>query len=124
MANRWGFKITEHVEAGSTVYTDELASYRGLEADYAHNVINHAECYAKGNVHTNGMENFWSLLKRAIKGTYVSVEPFHPFRYLDEEAFRFNTRKDNDAGRFLRVASQIGGKRPQYKQLIGDSPAN
>jgi len=87
-------------------------------------VINHAEAYAKGHVHTDGMENFWSLLKRGIKGTYVSVEPFHLFRYLDEEAFRFNTRKDNHAGRFLRVACQITGKRLQYKQLIGDSTAN
>jgi transposase-like protein len=102
------------------VYTDELASYKGLDMEYAHMVINHAEAYAKGPVHTNGMENFWSLLKRGIKGTYVSVEPFHLFRYLDEQAFRFNTRKDNDAGRFLRVACQVTGKRLEYKHLIGE----
>jgi len=117
-------EVLKHVESGATVYTDELASYRGLDTEYAHMVINHAEAYAKGNVHTNGMENFWSLLKRGIKGTYVSVEPFHLFRYLDEQAFRFNTRKDNDAGRFLRVARQIAGKRLEYKHLIGDSAAN
>jgi transposase-like protein len=76
----------------SEVFTDALASYTGLEQEYVHKVIDHAECYAKGHVHTNGLENFWSLLKRGIKGTYVSVEPFHLFRYLDEQAFRFNER--------------------------------
>ena len=86
-------------------------------------VINHAEAYAKGNVHTNGMENFWSLLKRGIKGTYVSVEPFHLFRDLDEQAFGFNTRKDNDAGRFLRVAASIAGKSLDYRNLIGEAGA-
>jgi transposase-like protein len=116
-------EVKKHVEPGSMIYTDELKSYDGLEADYAHKVINHAEAYVKGNVHTNGMENFWSLLKRGIKGTYVSVEPFHLFRYLDEEAFRFNTRKDNDAGRFLRVAASIAGKRLEYRNLIGDTTA-
>ena len=113
-------KVKSHIEGGSTIYTDELASYNGLEAEYAHLVINHAEAYVKGNVHTNGMENFWSLLKRGIKGTYVSVEPFHLFRYLDEEAFRFNTRRDNDAGRFLRVAASVAGKRLEYRNLIGE----
>jgi len=83
-------------------------------------VINHAEAYAKGNVHTNGMENFWRQLKRGMRGTYVSVEPFHLFRYLDEQAFRFNTRKDNDAGRFLRVAASVAGKRLEFKNLIGE----
>ena len=115
-------KVKEHVEPGSTIYTDELRSYGGLEAEYAHQVINHAEAYVRGNVHTNCMENFWSLLKRGIKGTYVSVEPFHLFRYLDEEAFRFNTRKDNDAGRFLRVVAALEGKRLQFKNLIGEAP--
>ena len=73
--------------------TDALASYKTLEEAFIHGVIDHAEAYVDGNIHTNGIENFWSLLKRAIKGTYVSVEPFHLFRYIDEEAFRFNTRK-------------------------------
>lgn len=91
--------------------SDELASYEGLNAEYQHQDINHAESYVEGNVHTNGMENFWSLLKRCIKGTYVSVEPFHLFRYLDEQTFRFNERKDNDQGRFCKVASNVAGKR-------------
>src|SRR6185312_14899843 len=81
--------VRDNVESGSHVYTDELPSYFGLDGDYAHEVINHAEAYVNGQIHTNGLENFWSLLKRAIKGTYVSVEPFHLFRYLDEQAFRF-----------------------------------
>jgi transposase-like protein len=111
-------EIFQHVEPGSQVFTDALASYEKLGLDYIHQVINHAECYVRGNVHTNGLENFWSLLKRAIRGTYVSVEPFHLFRYLDEEAFRFNRRKDNDAGRFLTVAGAVIGKRLTYADLI------
>src|SRR6266550_5544367 len=87
-------EVRKHVEKGSELYTDKLRSYEKLADEYVHNVIDHAECYAKGHVHTNGLENFWSLLKRGIKGTYVSVEPFHLFRYLDEQAFRFNERKD------------------------------
>lgn len=115
-------EITNHVETGSHVYTDALASYSHLTQDYAHKVIDHAECYAKGAVHTNGMENFWSLLKRSIKGTYVSVEPFHLFRYLDEQSFRFNERTDanGDGGRFRKVLAGIVGLRLTYKQLIGD----
>jgi hypothetical protein len=86
-------------------------------------VIDHAEAYAKGKVHTNGLENFWSLLKRAIKGTYVNVEPFHLFRYLDEESFRYNTRKATDASRFQRLLGAVLGKRVTYEQLIGAQPA-
>ena len=92
---------------GSSLYSDELRGYRRVGQEYAHQVINHAETYVKGNVHTNSIENYWSLLKRGIKGTYVSVEPFHLFRYLDEQSFRFNTRKDNDQGRFMQALSQI-----------------
>lgn len=111
-------EIYDAVEPGSTVYTDALKSYEGLPG-YVHHVIDHAESYAKGEVHTNGMENFWSLLKRSIKGTYVSVEPFHLFRYLDEQAFRFNQREGNDADRFVRTMKQIEGRRVQYEDLIG-----
>ena len=89
--------------------------------EYAHKVIKHAETYVKGNVHTNSIESFWSLLKRGIKGTYVSVEPFHLFRYLDEQSFRFNTRKDNDQGRFMAAVSSVAGKRVQYQELIGQT---
>ena len=89
-------EIHEHVEAGSEVFTDEWIAYNGLDREYVHQVINHAETYVKGNVHTNGIENFLSLLKRGLKGTYISVEPFNLFRYLDEQAFRFNKRKGGE----------------------------
>ena len=82
-------------------------------------MIDHAECYAKDHVHTNGLENFWSLLKRGIKGTYVWVEPFHLFRYLDEQAFRFNERKDDDKGRFFKAIANFAGRRLMYSKLIG-----
>ena len=111
--------VLKHVEAGSNVHTDSLPSYTQLMSDYTHNVIDHAECYVQGNVHTNGMENFWSLLKRTIKGTYVSIEPFHLFRYLDEQAFRFNEREDNDGGRFKNAIKGIVGRRVTYKALTG-----
>lgn len=112
-------EVKKHVETGSNVYTDALRSYNQLDAEYVHNVINHAVEYARGHVHTNGMENFWSLLKRALKGTYVSVEPFHLFRYLDEQTFRFNKRKMTDSERFETVLNMVFGKRLEYKQLIG-----
>jgi transposase-like protein len=112
-------KVRDNVEKGAEVYTDALKSYDNLHDEYVHNVIDHAEAYAKGHVHTNGLENFWSLLKRGIKGTYVSVEPFHLFRYLDEQAFRFNERKDNDKGRFLKAIASFTGKRLMYTKLIG-----
>ena len=116
-------KVREHVSAGSAIFTDSLPSYNGLEAEYAHQVIDHAVAYVDGKIHTNGVENFWSLLKRGIKGTYVSVEPFHLFRYLDEQSFRFNYRKDlNDSDRFDRVVRQIVGKRLTWNQLTGKTP--
>jgi transposase-like protein len=110
--------VREHVEVGSTVYSDELKSYDGLD-EYTHQVINHAETYVNGQIHTNGLENFWSLLKRGINGTYVSVEPFHLFRYVDEQAFRYNTRKGmTDAERFELLCTKITGKRLTYDELI------
>lgn len=112
--------VTKHVEKGATIHTDAHPSYSELKSDYVHNVIDHAEKYVNGNVHTNGCENFWSLLKRALKGTYVAVEPFHLFRYLDEQAFRFNNRRDmNDADRFSSVVRSIVGRRLTYQELIG-----
>ena len=111
--------VRENVEAGAALYSDAFPSYRGLDADYLHGVIDHSEKYVEGQIHTNGLENFWSLLKRAIHGTYVSIQPFHLFRYLDEETFRFNNRKDNDAGRFLGVVKALAGKRLTYKALSG-----
>jgi transposase-like protein len=112
-------EVRANVEAGSEVFTDELASYTGLDTDYVHQFVNHAERYVEGNVHTNGIENFWSLLKRSIKGTYVSAEPFHLFRYLDEQAFRFNERKGTDRERFMEALAGVTGRRVTYKQLIG-----
>ena len=112
--------VRDNVQAGSSVYSDSLKSYEGLSDDYTHQVVDHAVEYVRENVHTNGMENFWSLLKRGINGTYVSVEPYHLFRYVDEQAFRFNNRRDmNDADRFSAVVSQIVGRRLTYKALIG-----
>ncbi len=111
--------VRQHVEPGSAVYTDALRSYDGLDADFIHGVIDHAEAYAKGEIHTNGLENFWSLLKRGIKGTYISVEPFHLFRYLDEQMYRFNNRKTKDVARFIDALRNIVGKRLTYDNLIG-----
>lgn len=113
-------EVKKHVEAGSALYTDQLLSYGGLASDYAHQVIDHAVAYVDGHIHTNGMENFWSLLKRGISGTYVSVEPFHLFRYLDEQTFRFNHRSGyKDGDRFRLAVNQIVGKRVTWKQLTG-----
>jgi len=112
-------EIREHVEAGAAIFSDELLSYDGLESDYKHAVINHAVEYVNGNIHTNGMENFWSLLKRGLHGTYISVEPFHLFRYLDEQVYRFNNRKLSDGERFDIAVRQIVGKRITYNELTG-----
>jgi transposase-like protein len=117
-------EVKKHVEAGAALYTDALLSYDGLEGDYAHLVIDHAVQYVDGKIHTNGLENFWCLLKRGINGTYVSVEPFHLFRYLDEQSFRYNNRATpdnpmNDFDRFKMAMSQIMGKRLTWNQLTG-----
>jgi transposase-like protein len=113
-------EVHKHVEAGAALYTDALLSYEGLEGRYAHQVIDHAVAYVDGQIHTNGLENYWSLLKRGLAGTYVSVEPFHLFRYLDEQSFRYNHRKDmNDADRFSVAICGIVGKRLTYKALTG-----
>jgi transposase-like protein len=113
--------IRAHVKAGSAIYTDALMSYQGLKQQgFEHQVIDHAERYVDGRVHTNGLENFWSLLKRQLKGTYISVEPFHLFRYLDEQVFRYNLRElAHDGLRFEHVASHILGKRLTYAEVTG-----
>lgn len=116
-------KVRENVKPGAQLFTDALASYEGLDPEYVHQVINHAECYVKGNVHTNCMENFWSLLKRGIKGTYVSVEPFHLDRYLAEETFRYNEREGDDSERFVKLLGNVSGKRLTYRKLIGETTA-
>jgi transposase-like protein len=113
-------EIGKHVEAGSAIYTDALKSYRGLPLDgFIHDFIDHAEAYARGAVHTNGLENFWSLMKRALKGTYVNVEPFHLQAYADEQAFRFNNHKMTDSERFSAAVSGIVGKRLTFDELTG-----
>ena len=116
-------EVREHVEAGSALYSDELLSYEGLASDYAHEVINHAVEYVNGNVHTNCLENYWSLLKRGLSGTYISVEPFHLFRYLAEQAFRFNNRdaEGGDFERFSLAMAQAVGRRLTYDELAGRS---
>ena len=113
-------EVRKHVEPGSALYTDAHGGYRGLSDAYQHEFVDHAVEYVRDNVHTNGMENFWSLLKRGLKGTYISVEPYHLFRYLDEQVFRFNERKLSDFGRFTSVLSWVSGLRLTYKELIGD----
>jgi transposase-like protein len=113
-------EIKKHVEAGSAIYSDALKSYNTLDGDYQHQVIDHAVSYVEGNVHTNGLENFWSLVKRGLHGTYISVEPFHLFRYLDEQAYRYNNRKLNDFDRFKMAASQIVGRRLTWDLLTGN----
>ena len=114
-------EVRRNVVPGSSVYTDEHSGYDAIGSAYIHEVINHAREYVRGKVHTNGIENFWSLLKRAITGTYVSIEPFHLFRYVDEESFRYNTRKGGDSDRFNKATSGIVGKRLTYKALIGST---
>jgi transposase-like protein len=113
-------EVNKHVQAGSALYTDFLLSYDGLEGKYAHKVVDHAVEYVNGVAHTNGLENYWALLKRTISGTYVSVEPFHLFRYLDEQAYRFNNREDmDDSDRFTLAMKQIVGKRLTWDALTG-----
>jgi transposase-like protein len=122
----WG-EIKGRVQGGSTVYTDEATVYHelGNQTDYVHEVINHMEKYVNGRVSTNGIENFWSLLKRGLNGTYIAVEPFHLFRYVDEQVFRYNSRKDSsgkkmkDAERFNLALSQIAGKRLTFAEVTG-----
>jgi transposase-like protein len=111
--------IRKNVEPGTNLYTDSHSGYEGL-IEYFHEFVNHAETYARGKVHTNGLENFWSLLKRGLGGTYISIEPFHLFRYLDEQSFRYNNRKEmNDYDRFSKLLKKVTGKRVTYSRLTG-----
>jgi transposase-like protein len=114
--------VMDNVEAGSNIITDEHANYPFIaaEANLAHEIINHIEGYVRDHVHTNGIENFWSCLKRGLNGTYVSVEPIHLDRYVDEQVFRFNLRKNHtDAARFKAVLKDIVGRRLTYAELTG-----
>ncbi len=118
-------EVRSNVEKGSQIHSDEAAERWRMDDDYIHNIVSHLDAYVKGNVHTNTLENFWALLKRGIGGTYVAVEPFHLFRYVDEQAFRYNNRRHvdgevvTDSERFSRLCSQIVGRRLTYAELIG-----
>jgi transposase-like protein len=114
-------EILRQVDRGATVYTDGAVGYDTLAArQFVHETVNHMNEYVRGQVHTNGIENFWSLLKRGLKGTYVAVEPFHLSKYVDEQVFRFNNRINvSDEQRFLKVLSQVTGKRLTYADLTG-----
>jgi transposase-like protein len=111
--------VRQHVEKGAVVYSDALQSYNGLAGEYDHKVVDHAEKYVDGQVHVNGVENFWSLLKRGLHGTYVSVQPWHLFRYIDERVFTYNERGLTDLDRFLVVLGTVAGRRLTYKALTG-----
>jgi predicted DNA-binding ribbon-helix-helix protein len=112
-------QIEQHVADGTELITDALQSYRYPGEKYVHSVINKTEAYVRGHVHTNRLENFWALLKRTIKGTYVNVEPAHLQRYVDEQAFRYNERRDRhgDGGRFVSVLRSVMGRRLTYAML-------
>ena len=120
-------EILKNVKFGSTVYTDNAVAYdNGMQRRFVHDVVNKTEAYVRGQVHVNGMENFWSLLKRSLRGTYVAVEPFHLARYVDEQVFRYNNRatkehRRNDADRFKLAMSQVLGRRLTYSDLTGKS---
>lgn len=107
----------DNIAPDSLLVTDEWGGYNGVNLE--REVINHAEAYVRGHIHTNGIENFWSLLKRSLGGTYIATEPFHLFRYIDEQAFRYNNRKTSDADRFVKSVSQIVGKRITYAEVTG-----
>jgi transposase-like protein len=112
-------RVRDVVKEGSTLYTDESRVYYGMSEHYYHQTVNHAHTYVEGKVHTNGLENFWSLLKRGLRGTYVSVAPFHLFRYLDERMFTYNMRDLTDLGRFSLVLGAVSGHRLTYAALTG-----
>jgi transposase-like protein len=111
--------IVENVEFGASVYTDAHTNYRGLHRMYAHETVDHAQTYVEGRAHVNGLENFWALLKRGLSGTYVSVEPFHLFRYLDERLLAYNLREMSDYGRFATVLKAATGRRLTWAELTG-----
>jgi transposase-like protein len=110
--------LRENVEEGAQLMTDEGYDHAAFGENFIHDFVNHEIEYVRGNVHTNSIENFWTLLQRTINGTYVSVEPFHLSAYVDEQAFRFNLRKDNDGGRFLKAVAMVPTARLTYKELI------
>lgn len=115
--------VRANVADGSNVYSDALPAYGPLALNFYHKAVDHLRNYVVGRVHTNGLENFWSLLKRTLKGTYVAVLPFHLERYLDEQTFRYNHRRTDDASRFRRVLNAVVGKRLTYRVLTAQNDA-
>lgn len=115
--------VRRNVKYGGNVYTDSAASYGELCFTHLHKAVDHTRAYVEGEIHTNGLENFWSLLKRSLNGTYVSVAPFHLFRYAAEQVFRFNRRVGSDWQRFEQTLRQIGGKRLTFRKLTGKDDA-
>ena len=112
--------VLEHVEQGSTLYTDEATPYKPFNKIYDHDSVNHSkEEYVRGEVHTNTIENYWSLVKRMLKGTYIHVQPFHLDRYLTEQSLRYNVRKEKEDIRLSIAVSNAPGHRLMYKELIG-----
>ncbi|MGD0320386.1 MAG: IS1595 family transposase [Acidimicrobiales bacterium] len=111
--------VRANVEAGASVYSDALGSYTGLDADYAHKIVDHVREYVSGSVHTNGIENFWALLKRALKGTQVHIAPEHLHRYVTERTFAYNYRNRTDLGRMWLTLGGVSGRRLTYAELIG-----
>jgi transposase-like protein len=116
--------VRENAEPGSYIYTDQFQSYVSLTDEFIHQTVNHIVTYVQGRVHVNSLENFWSLLKRTLSGTYVAVAPKHLDRYLDEQGWRFNKRKGSDPTRFLEAMMSVPGKRLQYADLIGRASAS
>lgn len=114
--------IKDNVEANANLITDQLSAYEDLHKEYIHQTINHSVAYVWGRVHTNSIENFWSLLKRTIKGTYVSIQAEHLQKYVEEQCFRYNNRENSDLGRFMELIRSVGGKGITYKELIGYAP--
>jgi len=112
-------EVRQHVEAGAALYSDALLSNDGLAGECAHQVVDHAVEYVNGQAHTNGLENYWSLLKRTLSGTYVSVEPYHLFRYLDEQSFRYNNRKATSLEKFVDAMQNVSGKRLTWNEMTG-----
>lgn len=111
--------VKQHVKRGAEIYTDSATGYQGLGATHSHDAIDHSIAYVMDQIHTNGVENFWSLFKRSVKGTYVAIAPFHLFRYVAEQVFRFNDRDKDDAGRFAAVMRRVVGKRLTFRVLCG-----
>ena len=116
-----GEYVHANVEPGSNLYTDNFGGYAALGRDYDHRTVDHAAYYVDGQVHSNGIENFWALLKRGLHGTYISVEPFHLFRFIDERVFTFNHRDADDLGRFTTVLEAVSGRRLTWNNLTGQA---